>query len=82
MVEEGTSKNEDKIKETAVMLKQQIKDNWKILLPLVLVAVVALGVWWGRSLFVAAVVDGEPISRLAVIRDSKTEWSESKELSC
>lgn len=69
VIEEGVSKNEDKIEGTAVMLKQQIKDNWKILLPLALVAIVALGAWWGRSLFVAAVVDGEPISRLAVIRE-------------
>jgi hypothetical protein len=50
-------------------LKQKIKNNWRVLLPLAVVAVVALGVWWGRSLFVAAVVDGEPISRLAVIRE-------------
>ena len=69
VVEEETSKNEEKLKEAAVMLKKQIKDNWKIWLPLALVAVVALGVWWGRSFFVAAVVDGEPISRLAVIRE-------------
>ncbi|MEK9174049.1 MAG: hypothetical protein AAB845_02165 [Patescibacteria group bacterium] len=72
-VEEVTEKtaprNEKSVKETVMTLKQKIKDNWKVLLPLVLVAVVALGVWWGRSLFVAAIVDGEPISRLAVIHE-------------
>ena len=67
--EEQVSKNEEKMKETAATLKEKIKDNWKILLPLAIVVIVALAVWWGRSLFVAAIVDGEPISRLAVIRE-------------
>jgi len=67
--EEQVSKNEEKMKETVATLKEKIKDNWKILLPLAIVVIVALAVWWGRSLFVAAIVDGEPISRLAVIRE-------------
>lgn len=50
-------------------LTEKIKSNWKILLPLAIVLVIAVGVWWGRSLFVAAIVDGEPISRLAVIKE-------------
>jgi foldase protein PrsA len=73
VVEAVTAKIEEVLKdvkeEPVKTIKQTIKDNWKILLPLAVIAVVALGAWWGRSLFVAAIVDGEPISRFAVIKE-------------
>jgi uncharacterized coiled-coil protein SlyX len=73
VVETVTAKIEEVLKdvkeEPVKTFKQSVKDNWKILLPLAIVAVIALGAWWGRSLFVAAIVDGEPISRFAVIKE-------------
>jgi hypothetical protein len=53
-------------------LVAKAKQNWKILTPLAIVFVIALGAWLGRGLFVAAIVDGEPISRLAVIKELET----------
>lgn len=57
---------EDRSRESII---EKAKKHWKIILPLAVVLLVALGAWWGRSLFVAAIVDGEPISRLAVIKE-------------
>ncbi len=69
LVEESVSEEVATQGEEKEALIDKIKRNWKILLPLALILLIALGAWWGRSFFVAAIVDGEPISRLAVIQE-------------
>lgn len=59
----------ESVEEAQENVIQKAKKHWKILLPLAIILVIALGAWLGRSLFVAAIVDGEPISRLAVIKE-------------
>ncbi|MCW1888671.1 MAG: SurA N-terminal domain-containing protein [Candidatus Moranbacteria bacterium] len=59
----------EEVSETASTVKQKIARHWKLLtIALVVIVLILIGSL-ARSLFVAAIVDGEPISRLAVIKE-------------
>ena len=61
-------KNSKKI--TLAALKQNVFDpkNRKSLIISILIIVIALAAFFGRSLLIAAVVNGQPISRISVIK--------------
>lgn len=64
---EESGVSDDKAK--ALGMKEKLVKHWKLLtLGLVVLVLLLIGSL-GRGLFVAAIVDGEPISRLSVIRE-------------
>jgi hypothetical protein len=59
----------DAVSEVSSTIKQKITEHWKLLtLALIIVVLILVGSL-ARGFFVAAIVDGEPISRLAVIKE-------------
>jgi SurA N-terminal domain len=63
------AKTEENASETKLTVKQKICKHWIALtiLAIAIVVILLLSLW--RGLFVAAVVDGEPISRMAVVKE-------------
>lgn len=56
-------------------LRNKVLDpkNRRSLILAIIVIVLAIAVFFGKSLFVAATVNGQPISRLAIIKDLETQ---------
>ncbi len=68
-VEEKTETETETKDEPVLTLKEKIAKHWKLLtLALVVIVLILIGSM-GRGFFVAAIVDGEPISRLSVIKE-------------
>ena len=66
-----TSASSSKSKITVADLKKNVMDpkNRKPILIALVVVVLAVAAYFGKSLFIAAVVNGQPVSRLSIIRE-------------
>ncbi|RJR26996.1 hypothetical protein C4561_04440 [candidate division WWE3 bacterium] len=77
MSDDMTQQEDKKIENKKISLPKISKNNLKVLVAVVLAALLGAGAYYLRGYFVAATVNGSPITRIAVIKELEKQGGKS-----